>query len=725
MVPDQLLFEQHPSPVLIYDLETLHIVKANKAFAEKYRYSREEIERGEVSLKQIRPEEDVPQLLEAVERIRNEGISERDVHRHRAKDGTLFYVKVTAQQYGNSDDRQLRLVVCHDITPQVEAEQKSAGALKELQHHIGNSPLAYVKWDQRFRIMAWSKQAQDISGYTEEEVLGKSLFSFDFYRGEAARKIKEQILLLVKGERDRNQFETLVSLRGAPQMHIRIHSSALRNEKGELQSVLTLIEDITEQKRSEIKYRRLFENANDSIFIMRRHRFVDCNKQAEVLFKAPKSEIVGKTPAAFSPERQPDGSESKELAVKRIDEAISKGKNMFEWQHRDTAGRLIDVEVSLNKVEFPDGEYVQAIVRDITSKKQIQAKLRKSGKLFRNLFLKSPAALVMVDADDRVQLVNESFEKMFGYHLVEIEGENIDQLIVPEEDQEQVPKMKSRGYVARDFQIEGVRISKDGTEKHVLIAGMPVMMDDEPVAGLGMYIDISDRKRSERELKKSLDEKRVLLEEVHHRVKNNLAVISGLLQMQTMNVDDERLTKYIQNSQLRIQSMAIVHEMLYQSSTLSEIEFKKYVQKLAEVIADVLEPRAKNIGITISADDFVLNLNQAIPCALVISELITNAYEYAFEGREEGVIRIDISETGNIIRIALQDDGIGLPGDFEERRQKSLGINLMENLCMQLETEIQIESGEWGTRFFFDFERDDKPGSSSSNRLRAEAPPSR
>lgn len=700
---------------MIYDRETLTIVDANEAFLEKYGYSAEEIAEGAVTIRQIRPQEDLPELIDTLDKLQDEGITESGVHRHQSREGELFYVQVVSQPYGSKDDGQ-RMVVCHDVTPQVEAERKSASALKELKHHIGNSPLAYVKWDQDFHIKAWSKQAEDLSGYREEEVLGRSLFSFNFF-GAETEKVRAHVSMLTSGELDRDQFETVVELRNGKQMHIRIHSSALRNEDNSLRSVVTLIEDITGQKRSEIKYRRLFENANDSIFIMRDYRFVDCNKQAESLFNTPKSAIVGRRPDYFSPQYQPDGTPSARLAEQRINTALESGKNMFEWQHQDADGKLVDVEVSLNRVAFPDGEYVQAIVRDITEKKQIQAKLRKSEELFRNLFLKSPAALVMVDADDRVQVVNESFEQMFGYQLDDIQGTVIDKLIVPKEEYEEAPKMKNRSYVDRDFQIEGIRLDKQGRERHVLIAGMPVFIDEEPVAGLGMYIDITDRKKSERELKKSLEEKQVLLEEVHHRVKNNLAVVSGLLQMQTMHVDDERLTKYIQNSQLRIQSMAIVHEMLYQSSTLSEIEFREYVEKLADVIADVLEPRAKNITIRIDADDLVLNVNQAIPCALVISELITNSYEYAFEGREEGVITIGITEDGNTIRIEVQDDGIGLPEDFDEKRQKSLGINLMENLCMQLETSIDIESGEWGTRFFFVFERTDKPGSSSSNRL--------
>lgn len=588
---DNLLFEQNPNPMLIYDKGTLKILSVNKAFSEKYKYSQEEIEQHEITIKDIRPREDVPKMLELLKTLDDAGINKRSIYRHQSKEGNIFYVQVTAQKF-SYHGHDSRLVVCHDVTAQVESEKRIKKALNELQHHINNTPLASIKWDREFKILEWSDQAENIAGYSEEEVKGKNIFAIDFFDQAEAEKIKKNIRDLVRGKHDRNQFETKVEHKDGTEIYIKVYSSSLRNEEGELQSVLTFIEDITEQKKSDIKYQRLFENANDSILILKNGLFVDCNKQTEVLYGAPKHKIIGKSPVYFSPEKQPDGSISATEVSKRINKALETGSNLFEWQHQNTKGDLIDVEVGLNKITFPEGEYLQAIVRDLT-----------------------------------------------------------------------------------------------------------------------------DRKESERALRTSLQEKQVLLEEIHHRVKNNLAIVSGLLEMQTMQVDDEQLTRYMQNSQLRIQSMAIVHEMLYKSGTLSEIKFKNYVNKLVTIISNVLEPDSKNITLQVDVDDFTLNVNEAIPCALVISELITNAYEYAFEGREKGKIWIDISESEDIIDVSVKDNGIGLPDDFEQKKDISLGINLMENLCLQLETHLEIERDERETCFSFTFKRTDKPGSSSLNRI--------
>ena len=229
--------------------------------------------------------------------------------------------------------------------------------------------------------------------------------------------------------------------------------------------------------------------------------------------------------------------------------------------------------------------------------------------------------------------------------------------------------------------------------------------------------DISDQKRYEKQLKKSLEEKRVLISEIHHRVKNNLAIVSGLLQMQVLSVGDPRLKNYLQNSQLRIQSMALVHEMLYQSSEFSEIKMDTYIDKLVHIVAETLDPEEKDIQVEVNSDDFVLNINQAIPCALCINELVNNCYEFAFDGRQEGAVYVNLTIEEKIVQIEVKDNGIGLPDTFEEMRKTSLGMSLVDNLMIQLETEVNIETGNWGTSFSFSFEKNDIAGSSSSGKI--------
>lgn len=711
---DYLLFERHPSPMLIYDTDTLKILNVNEAFVQKYKIPFREIEQGQWDIKQIRPEEEIPRLLNTIENIEKEAISDSGVQRHRSKEGEIFYVQITSQQI-DYEGKRARLVLTQDITDQVEAESRTAQALGELQHHLENTPLAWVKWDANLKITQWSAQAEHISGYSAKEMIGKSIFSLDLFEPSEALKIRKLIQSLVKKKRIRNRVEAIITHKSGERIYVKIHSSALLDDDGELKSILTLFENITERKKSEIKYQRLFENANDGILLLKNNLFVDCNKQTEKMFKAPREAITGKPPSYFSPDKQPNGNPSDEEAQKRIERALKDGTNIFEWQHKSTEGDIIDVEVSLNKIEFPDGEYLQVILRDITRRKEIQAQLRKSEELFRNLFLKSPAALVMVDTKDRIQVINEAFEKMFGYSLDEVKGRDVDELLVPAEEEGQALKMESHSHTEEDFQIEGIRLTKSGKQKQVIVAGMPVYVDGEPVAGLGMYIDITERIKSEKKLKNSLEEKQFLLGEIHHRVKNNLAIISGFIQLQSFRSDDQKITKVLHDTQLRIKSIALVHELLYQSESFSQISLKSYIKQLTEGVADILSYDSEHITMNLKGEDVSLNINQAIPCALLINELLTNAYKHAFVGRNKGNITVSIKGREAQVSIKVKDDGIGLPQDFSLEEGESLGINIIGTLVQQLEADLQYNSDEGGTLFKFCFEKKDDAASFSSS----------
>ncbi len=335
------------------------------------------------------------------------------------------------------------------------------------------------------------------------------------------------------------------------------------------------------------------------------------------------------------------------------------------------------------------------------------------------LFEKHPTPMLICDLKSHeIKKVNSAFTDLYTYEKDEIESSNFtfSDLQYSENgagDLNESSVVEPRSYFENGMQQHQ---TKNGDILHIEVRSEPFTYKQQE-ARLVVFTDVSEQKKIEEDLKNSLQEKQVLIEEVHHRVKNNLAVISGLLQMQTLHVDDPQLTKYIQNSQLRIQSMSIVHEMLYKSQTLSKIQMRGYVEKLSTVIADTLCPDDKDIDIITESDAIELNVNQAIPSALIISELITNAFEFAFEGREEGTIWVKVLADGNMVTASVKDDGIGLPENFEEMRTKSLGISLMENLCAQLETEIEIDSGDWGTKFSFTFEKNEARGSSSSNRI--------
>lgn len=226
--------------------------------------------------------------------------------------------------------------------------------------------------------------------------------------------------------------------------------------------------------------------------------------------------------------------------------------------------------------------------------------------------------------------------------------------------------------------------------------------------------DITKQHVAEEQLRESLEEKEILLSEVHHRVKNNLAVIQGLLQLERFQTEDENIIHVLQNSESRITSIAKIHELLYQSNDFANVQLKSYLQELISYLSDSYPVQEDKITIDISVSDFAINVNQALPVGLIVNELITNAIKYAFPDKRPGVVRVlAVEKEDDIITIEVSDNGQGLdiePEEFEEKG--NLGFSLVSTLLNQLDAELNITSEE-GTTFRFTFQKEDSKGAVS------------
>lgn len=215
--------------------------------------------------------------------------------------------------------------------------------------------------------------------------------------------------------------------------------------------------------------------------------------------------------------------------------------------------------------------------------------------------------------------------------------------------------------------------------------------------------EIIERQQAEAKLKSSLTEKEVLLKEIYHRVKNNLLVVSSLLELQTNYVDDPEIIKMLKNSQDRIHSMALVHEQLYRSDNLKEIDISVYIKALLAKISDSHSNQEKGIDFVVNAESINLNIETAHSCGLIINELVTNALEHAFIGRDRGNIWISLQRTHDAeIILTIKDDGIGVPEDFDFHKIDSLGLRLVRILTRQLEGELKSDFSQ-GTSFQLTF----------------------
>lgn len=460
-------------------------------------------------------------------------------------------------------------------------------------------------------------------------------------------------------------------------------------------------------KRSQTKFKTLFDTALDAILILDDKQLIDCNKSAVQLFDCSKNELLNTFLDSLLPERQPNGITSKRIALHKIKRAI-KGKNQsFEWRFKKSDGTEFDAAVNLIHMEMGEKSFVQAIIRDITERKEAERLIRKNMELFAQLFENAPVGIVMLDESGRIERTNRSFEDTFGYTLSEIRGRIIDHFMIPESKQEEAFAITEQTFVGDSHQTETVRIAKDGKEIPVMLASVPVTVKDKTIAIFGIYADISDRKKAEQQLRQSLEEKKVLLQEIHHRVKNNLAVITGLLELQIHGSDNRKVIQELKDSQSRIYSMATVHEQLYQLDSFSLIEVDTYIKDLSKTISRTFTNLSTKVTFDFQTESISLTLNQAIPCGLLLNELITNAFKHAFTDKKEGTIKIILQGNQEKVELIVSDDGPGIPDEMITGSGNSLGMSLINTFAKQLDGELDIDNKN-GSTFTICFPRNTK-----------------
>lgn len=327
--------------------------------------------------------------------------------------------------------------------------------------------------------------------------------------------------------------------------------------------------------------------------------------------------------------------------------------------------------------------------------------------MFRLVVEAAPNGMIMAGRDGKILLINTAVEAMFGYAREELIGQPVEMIIPPRfrgshpkyrDSYLKKPQTRPMG-AGRD--LYGLR--KDGTEVPVEIGLNPLITENERFV-LASVVDITWRKKAEEKLKESLTEKELLLREIHHRVKNNLQIISSLLNLQATKTLDPTAAMILQDSRNRVQSMSLLHEKLYQATDLSHIDFNDYAKDLVSSLMRSYETSLGKIAIEIESDHVFLDINQAVPCGLIVNELIINAVKYAFPTDTEGVIKIQMTKDadGNYM-LRVRDNGIGLPQGFEWSKTKTLGLRLVNALVLQLHGILTVEEVSQGTSFKITF----------------------
>jgi PAS domain S-box-containing protein len=316
-------------------------------------------------------------------------------------------------------------------------------------------------------------------------------------------------------------------------------------------------------------------------------------------------------------------------------------------------------------------------------------------------------AIISLNQNQRIILFNHGAERIFGYSSSEVKGQPLDILLpsrliqvhrthIRNFDQSAVSarRMGERG------EILGRR--KDGSEFPAEASISKVEVDGQKMFTV-ILRDVTQRVAAQEQMRASLHEKEALLKEIHHRVKNNLQVVSSLLGLQSRAITDPETRKRFQESQNRIHSMALLHESLYQSETLSQIDFPEYIRQLAAHLFHSYGVGNDRVRLETDLQDLNLTLDTAVPCGLIINELVSNSLKYAFPGDRNGVIRVAMrEEPDRNITLRVADDGIGLDSSVDWATTPTLGLRLVRSLAQQLGGKLEVNSKQ-GTEIFLSF----------------------
>ncbi len=433
----------------------------------------------------------------------------------------------------------------------------------------------------------------------------------------------------------------------------------------------------------------VIEGMNDGIIVLdSQHRILDMNPSARHIIGEVTYPVIGqpiqKVWLQWTNQIEPNVELEKEIILD-----IEEGQRMY------------DVRIS-PLTDWRGGLVSQVVVlRDITERKHAEDLLQESEEKFRTIFEHANDEIVYLDRNGIIVETNKKLS-ILGYKKEEIKGRNFTEFGVLGLDIQKMDSFFREVINQGNFEplnlIELELNHKNGNKVYVEVS-MRIIKKGEEVEGvLAIVRDITERKGAEEQIKQSLREKEVLLREIHHRVKNNLQIISSLLNLQSAYIKDIQYEEMLKESQNRIKSMALIHEELYQSEDLANIDFKEYIQTLVHGLVRSYRVSAYDIALTIDVRDVSLGVDTAIPCGLIINELVSNSLKHAFPDGK-GQITVKARRVDGMTELLVSDNGIGIPDTIDFRNTETLGLRLVTILVEdQLKGNITLDTRK-GTTF--------------------------
>ena len=701
-------------------------------------YKQEEFIAGKPRWDQIIHPDDVSALYETARELLNTPGRSADVeHRIIRKDGQTRWVRELVQTVADESGQPAFVQgAIYDVTDRRRAEE----ALRVKDAAIASSINAMAVADLEGNLTYVNARFLEMWGYDDsEEVLGKPAATF-WESKEKARAILEELR-----ESGGLMGELAAVRKDGSRFDAELSGSMVKDEAGKPVCMLGSFVDITKRKRAEKALlaardkleKRVEERtaeiagANEELrkeIAERRHaedalrqseeRFrtivemvpsliVISDTQGKTLYVGPNcEEITGYTQAELRGRvRWWVHEDDMPRALRAFNRAVREGigDRNFEYKAVRKNGELWHASSSWEPLKDENGNVEKILLQtiDITERKLAEEALRESEEKYRLLIDSSGYPIVVFSADGVLELINPAGAANLGGVPEDFVGKSMHELF-PE---------KGPFLMKRHRQIVESETAMDFEDVFELPRGrqwfwskmQPIRASDGKTRAVQIVShDITERKRAQEQVEASLKEKELLLKEIQHRVKNNLQLISSLFDLEARSTYDERMIGLLKESRNRVRSIALIHEGLYEAEDLTNIDFAEYVKSLAMHLFHSYGLGKTDITLKVDVDDIRLSVGVAIPCALIVNELVSNALKHAFQGGDQAEIRIGLSSNDGNFLLTVRDNGVGLPESLDIRNTASLGLRLVRTLANQLKGTVGLDR-DAGTKFTITF----------------------
>jgi len=702
------------------------------------------------------PAEDHPLVEAFVARLGRENPVEAIEHRVVLPDGSIRWQHWTDRAILDDHGRVVEFqAVGRDVTERKQMETALRESEKLYRLLADNATDVIWVRDMNLRPTYTSPAVQNLRGFTPEEALTQALNDILTPASvEVAQQFFLEILMTAQTaplEKLRSQSRTLeleFKRKDGSLVWTESQMSFLLDEQGQPSGILGVTRDISERRQAADELRRLNLELEDrvqertadlvrvntdlTVEVAERQRaeaalresetrlrriadnmldlIVQTDDQARYVYASPShksilgyeaQDLLGQS---IFEKIHPDDSE-RALTVTAQALGASSATQM-ELRYRHAQGHYVWIESVGNPLFDDQGRIVGSIIgsRDITERKRAEDLLRQAEAKYRTLVENIPAAVFIWELSEAgaCLYISPQIEGMLGFSVEEwlADPELWRKQLHPDDRDRAIADDAHTLATDEPLHSEYRLLARDG--RAVWVRDEGVVMSDEagqPRLNQGYLLDITKQKQAEAQIQESLREKEVLLKEIHHRVKNNLQIISSLLSLQSNTVADSHTLEILRESQNRVKSMALVHEKLYRSSDLARIDFAEYVRSLTAQLFRTYSTVSGTVALTLNIENIWLDVDTSIPCGLIINELVSNALKHAFPGGQEGEIGVAACDDGDgRILLRVSDTGVGFPAAIDFRNTPSLGLQLVNTLADQIGGVLELNRGR-GTEF--------------------------